>query len=94
MSSAVNKEKAKVFETVFSSPGMSEKCKIVMHVSRQNIILLGRLIEYGILSEKNNFNDEVLTALPRESTEDFKLIKEEMLKKADLIEFYERLKSL
>lgn len=96
MSSAVtgNKEKSKIFETVFSSPGMSEKCKISMHISRQNIILLGRLIEYGILSEKNSFNDEILSVLPKESLEDFKTIREEMLKKADLTDFYERLKTL
>ena len=94
MSNVVSKEKSKVFETVFSSPGMSEKCKVSMQISRQNIILLGRLIEYGVLSEKNSFNDEVLAALPKESLEDFKMIKEEMLKKAELTEFYERLKTL
>ena len=94
MSSAMNKEKSKIFETVFSSPGMSEKCKISIHISRQNIILLGRLIEYGVLSEKNSFTDEILSALPKESLEDFKMIKEEMLKKADLTDFYERLKTL
>ena len=90
-----SKEKSKIFETVFSSPGMSEKCKISMHISRQNIILLGRLIEFGVLSaEKSSFNDEILSALPKESLEDFKMIREEMLKKADLTEFYERLKTL
>jgi hypothetical protein len=96
MSNAVtgNKEKSKIFETVFRSPGMSEKCKVSMHISRQNIILLGRLIEYGVLSEKNSFTDEILSALPKESLEDFKMLKEEMLKKADLTEFYELLKTL
>ena len=45
MSNKANKEKSKIFETVLSSPGMNEKCKIVLMLSRQNILLLSRLIE-------------------------------------------------
>ena len=37
------KEKSKIFETVLSGPGM----KIVLVMSRQNILLLRRLIEAG-----------------------------------------------
>ena len=36
---AILKEKLKIFETVLSSPGMVEKGKINLSLSRQNVIL-------------------------------------------------------
>ena len=94
MSNVANKEKSKIFETVLSSPGMNEKCKIVLMLSRQNILLLSRLIESGLLTDEQAFEDEIITALPKESVEEFKAIHEEILKRSDLTEFYERLKLL
>lgn len=94
MSSAVNKEKSKIFETILSSPGMIEKCKVVLQLSRQNVLLLSRLIEAGLLTKEQPFDDEIIGALPKESGEEFKAIHEEILKKAELTEFYERLKLL
>jgi hypothetical protein len=89
-----NKEKSKVFQTILSSPGMNEKCKINLTVSRQNILLLSRLIEAGLLTDKNPFNDEIIAALPEGSLAEFKTIHEEILKKGELTEFYECLKTL
>jgi hypothetical protein len=86
-------EKSKVFEMILCSPGMSENCKIVLQLSRQNVLLLGRLIETGILNSKGNFEDEILSALPEASAEEFKVIHEEILKKSGLSDFYEKLKS-
>ena len=94
MGNVATKEKAKIFETVLSSPGMSEKCKIVLMLSRQNILLLSRLIEAGLLTDEQAFDDEIIASLPKESIEEFKTIHEEILRKSDLTEFYERLKSL
>jgi hypothetical protein len=94
MSNVANKEKSKIFETILSSPGMNEKCKIVLMLSRQNILLLSRLIESGLLTDEQAFDDEIIAALPKESVEEFKAIHEEILRKSDLTEFYERLKSL
>ena len=88
------KEKSKIFETVLSSPGMTEKCKIVLMLSRQNILLLSRLIEAGLMSEEQKINDEIISALARESVEEFKIIQHEILKKGNLTDFYERLKFL
>lgn len=89
-----NKEKSKIFETVLSSPGMNEKCKIVLTISRQNILVLGRLIETGLISDNNAFKDEIMAALSNESLNEFKTIHEEILKKGDLTDFYEKLKTL
>jgi len=94
MSNVANKEKSKIFETVLSSPGMTEKCKIVLMLSRQNILLLSRLIETGLMTNEQAFDDEIIAALPKESVEEFKTIHEEILRKSDLTEFYERLKLL
>lgn len=90
----MNKEKSKIFETILSSPGMTEKCKITMQLSRQNVLLLSRLIEAGLLTKEQLFEDAIIQALPNESGEAFRAIHEEILKKANLTEFYERLKSL
>lgn len=88
------KEKAKFFEMVLCSPGMSEHCKISLKMSRQNALLLSRIIEAGILNEKSIFEDEILAALPEGVAVEFKTIHEEILKKAGLSEFYEKLKSI
>lgn len=94
VATAESKEKSKIFQTVLSSPGMNEKCKINLSVSRKNILLLGRLIEAGLLSEKNQFEDEIITSLKSDSKEEFKAIHQEILQKAELAEFYDRLKLL
>ena len=94
MSSVANKEKSKVFETILSSPGMADKCKLVLQVSRQNVLLLGRLIEAGLLAKEMALDDEIIRALPKESVEEFKQLHEDILKKAELTEFYSRLKDL
>lgn len=90
---SVKKEKAKLFETVFSSPGMSDYCKISLKISRQNILLLGRLIETGIINPQSRLGDEIFSSLSEKSTEEFKTIHEEILKKSELTEFYEKLKT-
>ena len=94
MNSAENKDKSKIFETILSSPGMTEKCKINLQLSRQNILLLSRLIEAGLLTKEHSFDDDILHAFPKEVGEEFRTIHEEILRKAELTEFYERLKLL
>ncbi|MBS1735171.1 MAG: hypothetical protein JSS98_01025 [Bacteroidetes bacterium] len=56
--------------------------------------MLSRLIEAGLLTKEQPFEDDIIRALPKESAEDFRTIHEEILRKAELTEFYERLKSL
>jgi len=90
--STANKEKTMIFETVLSSPGMNEKCKINLAMSRRNILLLCRLIEAGIMAGKNNSDDEIISAFPKESLEEIKLIQADILAKGGLAEFYEKLK--
>ena len=93
-SGTAKKEKSKVFEMVLSSPGMVESCKINLKMSRQNVLLLGRLIEAGILDTNGGFEDEVLGTIPDGAVAEFKTIHEDILKKAGLTDFYEKLKTL
>lgn len=94
MNSVVNKEKSKIFETILTSPGMTEKCKVVLQLSRQNVLLLTRLIEVGLLTKDSPIQDGIILAFPKESTEEIKVIHEEILRKAELTEFYERFRTL
>ena len=84
---------AKIYETVLSSPGMNDNIKFELRMSRKNALLINRLIEAG-LSEETLGEDEIFQQLPKESIEELQVIGEEILRKAGLIEFYEKLKSI
>lgn len=87
-------ERAKIFETVFSSPGMKETCKIVLNPSRQTILLLGHLVEQGMQRREENDGDEILSFLPVETVGELRITIEEILERSGLTEFYYRLKTL
>ncbi len=72
VTTTVSKGKMQIFQTVLSSPGMNEKCKINLMISRQNILFLSRLFEAGLQPEKNNFDNEIIPVLPRESLQEMK----------------------
>ena len=87
-------DRAKVFETLLSSPGMSETCKIVLSPSRQTVVLLCGLIEQGLENGEDKKHDEMLSFLPQESYPELRSIVDEMLRKRGLSEFYGRIKTL
>ncbi len=87
-------EKLRIFETVLSSPGMSEKCRILLQLSRQNILILSRIIEFGIGADKKELEGDIIAHLPEDSVEELKRAANEILQKGGLTEFYEKLKSL
>lgn len=87
-------ERAKIFETVFSAPGMKETCKIVLNPSRQTILLLGHLVEQGMQRREENDGDEILSFLPVETVGELRITVEEILERSGLTEFYYRLKTL
>jgi hypothetical protein len=87
-------EKLKIYETVLSSPGMAEKCKIILQLSRQNILLLSRIIELGLEADKKEMNGDILMLLTEEGLEEFRKVLGEILSKGGLTDFYEKLKLL
>ena len=88
MSNVVNTNKLKIYETVLSSPGMNEKCKVNLMISRQNILLLSRLIENGLTLNKES-PDDIINLLPKESLEEFQSVVPELLRKGGLTELHE-----
>jgi hypothetical protein len=86
--------KSKVIEMLLSSPGMNEKCKVVLSLSRENIIFFSRLIEVALLSEGKQVDDDILNVVSKNSLEEFRQVQEEVLKKGDLTDFYQKLKTL
>lgn len=86
--------RTRVFETILSSPGMQENCKIVLNPTRQTIVVLARLIENGFEKKDENERDEILSFLPEPSLIELKNITEELLRKGGLVEFYEHMKQL
>jgi len=87
-------ERIKILETVLSSPGMTEGCKIVINPSRQTILILCRLIEQNLSAREGEKGDELLSILPAESLNELKGISDELLKRGGLVDFYQRLKLL
>jgi hypothetical protein len=87
-------EKLKIYETVLSSPGMGEKCKIILQLSRQNILLLSRIIELGLEADKKEMNGDILMLLTEDGLEEFRKVVDEILCKGGLTDFYEKLKLL
>ena len=75
-----------------SSRGMNQKCKISLKISRRNVLLLRHIIEAGLSAGNDSFGDDLMSALPPDSLEEFKIIHEEILEKRELIGFYARLK--
>lgn len=86
------KEKSNIFETILSRSGMNEKFKIDLVLNCQTIRLQNRLIENGLLSGKNSFEDEIINVLSKESLEQIKAIQEEILKKGKPERIYQKLK--
>ena len=97
MNSEVTKqgnEKLKIYETVLSSPGMGEKCKIILQLSRQNILVLSRIIEGGLEADEKETKGDILMLLTREGIDEFRKVVDDILQKGELTNFYQNLKSL
>ncbi len=86
-------EVAQVFDTILSSPGMSEAIKIDLRISRKNVLLLTHVIEQG-LDEKGDGKGSMFASAPEETRQELRDISSDFLQKAGLIELSEKLKSL
>lgn len=84
---------AKVFETVLSIPGMNDNVKIQLSIPRKNVLILSKVIERGLANKESLNDDSILNIAPAEVLEELKLVSEELLRKAGLIEMNEKLKT-
>jgi hypothetical protein len=85
---------AKVFDTVLSIPGMNDVVKIDLKISRKNVLLLNHVIERGLSAKDDDKLSVFMTSVPQENLQELKLLADECLQKAGLIELSEKLKTL
>ena len=85
---------ARVYETVLSIPGMNEKVKIGLQVTRKNLLLLNKVIEKGLnTKEPDDKLVSILDIIPVESIQELKEIAAELLQRAGLTEMNQKLGS-
>ena len=87
------KEITKIYVPVLCSPGITDNVKIDIRIARKNVLLISRLIENGLVNKEHQ-KDEIFAQLPKETTDELLIVRDDLLKKAGLNEFYEKLKSL
>lgn len=77
---------AKVFDTILSIPGMNDVVKIDLKISRKNVLLLTHVIERGLSAKDDDKPSILMTSVPEDNLQELKLLGEECLQKAGLIE--------
>jgi hypothetical protein len=87
------KDAAIVFETLLTSPGMSDNVKISLQLPRKQVLLLVKLIELG-LTVKEEDQSSLIHVLNGSGAEGIGQINNQLLQKAGLIEMYGRLNEL
>ncbi|KAA5548108.1 hypothetical protein [Adhaeribacter rhizoryzae] len=85
---------ARVYDTILSIPGMNEKVKIDLKITRKNALLLNRIIQRGLSSNNEEDSTDLLDKVPQDALQELASLAEECLKKAGLTEFSEKLKML
>jgi hypothetical protein len=85
---------AKVLDTVLSIPSMNDVVKIDLKISRKNVLLLNHVIERGLSAKDNDKPSILMTTIQEENLQELKLLGEECLQKAGLIELSEKLSVL
>jgi hypothetical protein len=85
---------AKVFDTILSTPGMNEMVKIDLKISRKNVLLLNQVIERGLSGKEDDKLLSLLGNVSQESVQELKMLADECLQKAGLVELTEKLNTL
>jgi hypothetical protein len=84
---------SKVYETLLCSPGMNEAVKIDVKINRKTVLLLSSVLE-GALARDAAQAQELLGLVPAEDVEELKRFGDECLKKAELLELSQKIKTL
>jgi hypothetical protein len=86
---------SKIYETLFSMPGMGEPVKVELKIPRRQLLLLHKAILRGISPKESDEKSIVLLdSAGEEMTRELLTIAEELLKKAGLSEMNARLNGL
>ena len=85
---------AKVYDTIMSIPGMNEKVKIDMKISRKNALILNGVIKRGLAGKEDDKSVNLLESIPEETLMELNAFADDCLTKAGLIELSEKLRAL
>jgi hypothetical protein len=83
-----------VYETLLSSPGMSDAVKIALNIPRKNVLLLSKVLETGLSVKDENGQGSLLASLDSTTIEELKEVMKDLLSKAGLTALYDKLNSL
>ena len=87
-------EVSRIYATILSIPGMNEKVKVNLQVSRKNLLLLDKVIERGLNGKDTDDKQvSILDILPKESLQELGALAIELLDKSGLSEMNEKLKT-
>lgn len=84
----------KVYDTVFSIPGMNESVKIDLRTSRKNLLVLSKVIERGLSTKGEEKEGTLLSILSPEIKGELENLALDLLQKGGLTEVNENLKKL
>ncbi len=88
------KEVTLVYDTLLSSPGMSDPVKIHLSLSRKNVLLLSKVIEQGLLGKEKGTEYSLLQVMDQSTIEELATLSGELLQKGGLTAMNEKLQSL
>ena len=85
---------ARIYDTVLSIPGMNEKVKVGLQITRKNLLLLNKLIEKGLNGkDADDKSMNILEIIDVDSVQELKGVARELLDKAGLTEVNEKLQA-
>lgn len=87
-------EIGRMYETLLASPGMNQRVKLSLTICRKTALLLNQLIEIGLAAQGKTPDSGLIASMPQESFQEMEVISMELLRKADLTELNERLKTI
>lgn len=83
-----------VYDTIFCMPGMNDKVKLNLQVSRRNILLLTKAIERGIQCKSaGEMKEGLIDIVSKESLDELAGIGDDILDKSGLSALNEKLKA-
>lgn len=77
----------KFYELALKSPGLTDSVKIDFRLTKKSLLFLARIIDHGLNADFTK-EEDLLELLPADNREDIKRTQVEILKKAELEDFY------
>jgi len=87
------KDVAVIYETLLTSPGMSENVKISLQIPRKNILLVTNIIQLGI-SVKDTEQGALVQVVGKEAIGELQGLIADLLQKSGLTEVYNKINAL